>query len=617
VLSSRLCLLTRYVERNTSHDKLLTDTDQVIDDGTLEEAFIRDVLGGDEEHIDEAGNTDQPSKLSDAEYGLFRLKRLGNWNEQLRKQNTMMELEPAVLAGLHAMLVAVEPMQASTTTHPTIVDGKWISYGDKKLDKVWLDVVEATRIAFEREGLPFEETDMVKWSGVLDARLWLGWNYAPAGAKYKGQFRTTIDPNNGCIIWVCFKLGLDRFEIETISEILMSERWFYREMVPPRKKCKKGGKGKKAKKDEIENKQPDQPYDTRPADIRELHEDQMYEVNEAASTVLDIEMGKRNVEKFIERYEENDDYVFVKIFDKRIFTTTKYDGCIVKGTDGKIKKLVLFVYHPEGSMFSDNTELTEDCDAQWNLIADVFHLRNGDRHLLQRAAEKKAPGPGMTKSEWELRWQGIRTAIEMIMWERKFNRVIDRENIPHQMTKTENDNARKVLFKYNPLGQSYTKQWLTNVQSEGRATQEANGWEALRRGNATQAAGGYEALRRGTETQATGGFEALGRGHETQSANWRDGLTIILQDSNHKEAQRWASEFDAKYKTVGRVSGLYDGVEIGLMARHAIFDKKCVTQAGLARILQVGTERGEKDSSALKAKLRTGVWIAKNLGTSF
>ena len=83
-----------------------------------------------------------------------------------------------------------------------IKDGKWQSYGDDELDKACLILVEATRVDFEKDGIPSEQTAMamVKWSGTLAARLWLGWNYAPAGAEFEGQCRVTIDPDNGCMI---------------------------------------------------------------------------------------------------------------------------------------------------------------------------------------------------------------------------------------------------------------------------------------------------------------------------------------------------------------------------------------------------------------------------------
>jgi len=44
----------------------------------------------------------------------------------------------------------------------TIVDGKWLSYGDDKLDEIWDDLVESMRVAFGKDGIPFDETDMVK-----------------------------------------------------------------------------------------------------------------------------------------------------------------------------------------------------------------------------------------------------------------------------------------------------------------------------------------------------------------------------------------------------------------------------------------------------------------------
>lgn len=40
------------------------------------------------------------------------------------------------------------------------------------------------------------------------------------------------------------------------------------------------------------------PYDSRPAEIRELHERYRYNINEASSTVADLELRQRNVKEF-------------------------------------------------------------------------------------------------------------------------------------------------------------------------------------------------------------------------------------------------------------------------------------------------------------------------------
>jgi len=85
---------------------------------------------------------------------------------------------------------------------------------------MWLDLVEATGIAFEEEGLASNERDMVKWSGTLADRLWIGWNFAAAGESNRGQYRLTADPNNPCMIWVLYKIGINRKpEVALISQV--------------------------------------------------------------------------------------------------------------------------------------------------------------------------------------------------------------------------------------------------------------------------------------------------------------------------------------------------------------------------------------------------------------
>jgi len=67
---------------------------------------------------------------------------------------------------------------------------------------------------------------------------------------------------------------------------------------------------------------------------------------------MDLELGKRNIEGFVKRYKNNDNYILFKLFDKSVFSETEHVGCIVKGADRKVKKLTLFVCHPGGSMRS-------------------------------------------------------------------------------------------------------------------------------------------------------------------------------------------------------------------------------------------------------------------------
>ena len=83
----------------------------------------------------------------------------------------------------------------------------------------------------------------------------------------------------------------------------------------------------------------EQPYDSRPLEIRKLHEEFRYRINEASSTVVDIESGKRNVEEFVKHYKSNNDYIFIKMFSEAVFSGIEYNRCIVKVTDGEVKKL--------------------------------------------------------------------------------------------------------------------------------------------------------------------------------------------------------------------------------------------------------------------------------------
>jgi len=82
--------------------------------------------------------------------------------KQLRKQNTMKELKGAFLKDIRDCLTKQEPLQLGITLPSTIVDGKWESCGDNKLDRMWLDIMDATQTASDKEGFSVEETDMPK-----------------------------------------------------------------------------------------------------------------------------------------------------------------------------------------------------------------------------------------------------------------------------------------------------------------------------------------------------------------------------------------------------------------------------------------------------------------------
>jgi hypothetical protein len=87
-------------------------------------------------------------------------------------------------------------------------------------------------------GIPFMETNMVKWSGSLVAMLCINWNYALARDEYASKKdREVFVPDKPCMIWSFRRLGIDGLSTGAASELLMIERWFHAEVVPPRNKC--------------------------------------------------------------------------------------------------------------------------------------------------------------------------------------------------------------------------------------------------------------------------------------------------------------------------------------------------------------------------------------------
>ena len=68
------------------------------------------------------------------------------------------------------------------------------------------------------------------------------------------------------------------------------------------------------------------------------------------------------MEEFVKRYKDNDRYTFVRMFEQSIYSGQEHDGYIITDIDRKIKKLVLFVYHPEGSMHYADVNVAERYD---------------------------------------------------------------------------------------------------------------------------------------------------------------------------------------------------------------------------------------------------------------
>jgi len=102
------------------------------------------------------------------------------------------------------------------------------------------------------------------------------------------------------------------------------------EAVPARKE--------KYLKDDNEEEGLEQLYDSRLAETVQLYERYTYDINEVLSTIVDVEIGKRNIKEFWKRHRNDNHYVFIKMFDKLIFF--------------------------QGSMHSDSVKIAKRCDAQ-------------------------------------------------------------------------------------------------------------------------------------------------------------------------------------------------------------------------------------------------------------
>ena len=162
------------------------------------------------------------------------------------------------------------------------------------------------------------------------------------------------------------------------------------EAVPSReKRCPKDTK------DEDGEGALEHPYNSRPADIQVLHAQYRYEIIKASSPVVDLELGKRNVEEFVNRYKDDDNYIFIKMFSKPVSSETNHDGYIVTDADGKVKKLLLFVYHPEGSMHCERMVFASS-NAIWSSMAAFGRFR--PRRITFTAWSSTISSPRSTKT---------------------------------------------------------------------------------------------------------------------------------------------------------------------------------------------------------------------------
>jgi len=193
-------LLIRYITKSISYEEPLTNAGQNITEGNVEEVFLTTELGSGEEHFDADGSSNRLSKRSGDDYKVFRIGELLDVKKRLRTYNTKMETSDTLLDEWYNFLLGHAPLELNTATPYETVDGKWKLYGNEDLDEKWFELVEGTRVRFERDSTPFDETKMAKWSGTLAARLWLGWNYAPTDEGYNGRDRMTVDPHNPCIV---------------------------------------------------------------------------------------------------------------------------------------------------------------------------------------------------------------------------------------------------------------------------------------------------------------------------------------------------------------------------------------------------------------------------------
>ena len=88
-----------------------------ITDGDIEEAFLAEVLGSGEEHFDVDGNSEQLSKLSDDQYGVFRIEALLEAKKRVQKYNIKGEITDTFLTNFYNFITGQAPLAGSQYYH--------------------------------------------------------------------------------------------------------------------------------------------------------------------------------------------------------------------------------------------------------------------------------------------------------------------------------------------------------------------------------------------------------------------------------------------------------------------------------------------------------------------
>lgn len=301
------------------------------------------------------------------------------------------------------------------------VRSTWQSFGDDRVDMDFNKLVVNSVEIFKKHGVDVDPANFVNPSGALSSLLLLCWNYCPVPKnKSNPDYRTTADPMNPCMAFVLSKLGVQRtFEAAT-TDILMTERWFRRELVPKRGTV-------------------EQPYDGHATEIQDAHFNFKDSIVQQATSSLQVELGQRNTSRFIKAAARvSASHQLIRLFEQDIYNRVKYHACIVWDMDGSVERLVFFVVHPHGVFLNSNLAKARLIDTQWTTIAMLCGRASEHPYMAEHLC--LPPGlpphlafdPNEVKEDWKYlpRHRGVYGLFEMSSWEKTNEYQLPRHQLP-------------------------------------------------------------------------------------------------------------------------------------------------------------------------------------------
>lgn len=98
---------------------------------------------------------------------------------------------------------------------------------------------------------------------------------------------------------------------------------------------------------------------------------QLVEQTDAAIVIM---LGARNYKEFWATYKDDKSYQFLRLYDSKLYIRCNTFHACILWQEGLVKKLFLFMQHPQRSWMQPNRQHALMTDQQWNLTAALLHL---------------------------------------------------------------------------------------------------------------------------------------------------------------------------------------------------------------------------------------------------